>query len=471
MVSSLLPIFGCLTVLVLVYLCLGNSFLSSQPNARTGVTVVQESGALGSPTRADLELARWGAGLQSNNAGFRARACEELAKLGSRALKYTDVLTRLSTADPDVQVKVAAASAMWAIGGSAGPTFKTLNGWLRGQDPELKGAAAKALGTIGEHASPFVDAIGALCLDNDVNVRRRAAESLANMGLHAEPAAANLNILLHDKDADVRGAAAEALSHIGPGAAAFTENIVKLLQDSAEHVRWVAAQALGQLGEVSIQHCDAVVAFFADKDPAVRVAAVQAIGHMGEHASLHLDATVGLQYLLQDNNPQVRRAAKWALQELGAQADPSVKHTADANGVVPTGGPVALFTPPPDEELPEVAIVVCNDTNVKECPEWADNDRCKEDIVRAACRLSCQLCPSCYDESEECASFQKQGLCEKNPKRMHVHCKQSCNVCKDESKLWEGISGPNVNIPAGGETDSTGFSLFPQRRKGVDEPD
>merc|ERR1712243_155755 len=68
------------------------------------------------------------------------------------------------------------------------------------------------------------------------------------------------------------------------------------------------------------------------------------------------------------------------------------------------------------------------------CPQGRGAEWCNGDCDW--CQNSCQLktsnhCSECADDNSNCASWARDGECQKNPGYMLVSCKRSCNVCND----------------------------------------
>jgi len=75
---------------------------------------------------------------------------------------------------------------------------------------------------------------------------------------------------------------------------------------------------------------------------------------------------------------------------------------------------------------------LCNDKH-NHCASWAKDGECEKDnkpFMQKECALSCGVCPLlCRDVEDACISWAKEGFCESNPTYMLKRCATSCGVC------------------------------------------
>ena len=113
--------------------------------------------------------------------------------------------------DPDEEVRMFAAYALWRTGPDARDAVPALIDALKDGDGEVRNAAVHALGQIGPDARDAVPALIDALKGDDVFVRIAAADALGQMGRGAVPA---LIDALKDGDDRVRLEAADALESI-----------------------------------------------------------------------------------------------------------------------------------------------------------------------------------------------------------------------------------------------------------------
>ena len=170
----------------------------------------------------------------------RARGCEELGDL--QVSDMVDEIAKCLT-DPIVEVRLAAARALGAIGSLA--LLNTILGVLA--TPGRWGAldTYEILRSFGPAASkPVQQALEPI---SQPKVRRMAAELLGLM--HSVEAVPDLRLALKDPDLELRTRSARALGRIGDPAA--EPELIEGLKDPWWSVRAACAQALGELGSIS----------------------------------------------------------------------------------------------------------------------------------------------------------------------------------------------------------------------------
>ncbi|MDY0165377.1 MAG: HEAT repeat domain-containing protein [Thermoguttaceae bacterium] len=175
--------------------------------------------------------------------------------------------------DPDPEVRVSAAVALWHIARHE-RAIPSLEAMLAGPDTGAYEAAV-ALGRLdGEPEESVLGALVAAFAHRDATVRRAAARSVGRMGEAALPVLQKA--LEHGQD-EVRRTAAESLGWMGPQAVA---SLIAALRNDSPAVRCIAARSLGRLGADAALAEPALVAALDDSNPEVRQAVAWAIGRV-----------------------------------------------------------------------------------------------------------------------------------------------------------------------------------------------
>jgi len=120
------------------------------------------------------------------------------------------------THDQDLDLCLAAATALDRFGPAAKDAVLPLIPRLQAPDAELRIAIIKTLTGIGQASAPAVPAITALLRDPDSRVRTAAAESLGRFGSLARSAVDALEVATDDSSPEVRKAASDAILSILP---------------------------------------------------------------------------------------------------------------------------------------------------------------------------------------------------------------------------------------------------------------
>jgi HEAT repeat protein len=113
--------------------------------------------------------------------------------------------------DPDLDVRLAAATALEHYGNQAGAAVEDLIRAVSVGDAEIRIAVIHAIEAIGPDAKSAVPALAKALEDPDERVRRAAAETLGRFGPLAQTAEPALKKALDDKDTNVRRAVSGAL--------------------------------------------------------------------------------------------------------------------------------------------------------------------------------------------------------------------------------------------------------------------
>jgi HEAT repeat protein len=197
-------------------------------------------------------------------------------------------------------VRRAAARALGQVGDprAVEPLIATLEHW---GDADVRKAAAEALVKIG---APAVEPLIAALKDEVERVRKAAAETLVKIGA---PAVEPLIAAWRDSSNwHVRQAAVGALGQIGDARA--VKPLIGALKNRDEYMRKAAAWALGQIGDP--RAVEPLIAALKDEVEWVRKAAAWALVKIGAPAVEPLIAA------LKDGDKGVRRAAAEVLDEL-----------------------------------------------------------------------------------------------------------------------------------------------------------
>jgi HEAT repeat protein len=237
------------------------------------------------------------AALSDPRPAVRARAAASLGQLRAHAAGPA-LVHALRTGEPK-------AAFAWALGRLGAAMLPELGDLLRSPDSRLRGFAQDALRAIGRAATAEV---ARAAESSDPAVRVSAFEVLARIGPEAAAAIAVLREGLRDTDPRVRAVAADAMARVAPHEGA--PRLRDLLGDHEGAVRYAAARSLGRSGPAGSEH---LLRASHSPDPEVRVAATTALG-WSTTQSRAIQAR--LRQTLADPDPEVVRAAAWALSRL-----------------------------------------------------------------------------------------------------------------------------------------------------------
>jgi HEAT repeat protein len=185
------------------------------------------------------------AGISAQDAQARRAAIEVLETFGPAAAPAATALVN-ALADTDPFVRWSAARTLGKISPVAAETaVPGLARLLADADLDLRLAAATALEHYGSMAKAAVpDLIRALSA-TDAPVRLAAVRTLRAIGApDASPAVSALSTLMADPDARVRKSAAETLGKLGPAARDAVEALRQGMQDSDPAVKKASGEAL-----------------------------------------------------------------------------------------------------------------------------------------------------------------------------------------------------------------------------------
>jgi HEAT repeat protein len=268
----------------------------SSPNdsgLRTGRPVPEAENS-GSDSSELSPLDRLLRALRDPDADIRAAAVDSLRLMGEPAL---DALMD-ALGDPDHQVRIAAAEALGAIGGRK--ALGALLTLLKDGDEDVRRGAVRSLAVLGDpRALPFL--VGQFS-DASAGIRFAAADSVAAFG---DQSLAVLLSALADHQPLVRITAAVALGKLAHFKA--IPSLIESLGDEVPEVRFGAAQALGEIGLPAIKPLIWVLKKGIREE---RLAALDALSRI-----LDEEARAGIEYALNDPDPDVREKAEKALRK------------------------------------------------------------------------------------------------------------------------------------------------------------
>ncbi len=263
-------------------------------------------------TTDDKAIAGLEKALRDPDSGVRRKVVFALGEMAAKkaVVPLLDVLH-----DPDIKVRMMAASALWALAQETrGVTV--LADALKHRDADIRLNAAVALSQFGRQARSAVGPLSDALKDADAQVRARAAEALSYIGPEAREAVGGLRDALKSEDPALRAMAAYALSEIGKQAAAANPDLHKALTDADAGVRLFAARALwfteGQANVV----LPVMLQVLKDKETGNRSRAAVALGLLGGKAD---EAVADLHEALHDPDPTLKAAAAKALGDIGSQ--------------------------------------------------------------------------------------------------------------------------------------------------------
>ena len=217
---------------------------------------------------------------------------EQVATLGSVA--FPALIAALRHEDPDRRK-----GAAWALGVMRDDrAVEYLVRVLEEDEPQVRRAAAWALGVIGD--SRGVPALIRALQDDDPEVRRKAAWALGEIG--DERARDALVQALQDPDTDVRRVSSLVLERMGWEPTEMVSEIRAMIASR----KW---DSLAGMGEVAVQ---ALIEALDDDDPETREKAAWALGEIGDVRAV--EPLIGK---LEDEAVPVRVKAAWALGKIG----------------------------------------------------------------------------------------------------------------------------------------------------------
>jgi len=184
------------------------------PAARIqAVEVLETMGPAAAPAVPELIKA-----LGDTDRFVRWAAARTLGKVGTEEAGQAVLPLAGLLHDPDLDVDLAAATALERFGPKARDAVPSLVRALKASDVKKREAAIRTLTSIGTDARSAIPALVAALADPDVPVRRHAAELLGKFGAAATSALPALQRALADPDSGVRQDVSAALLKIAPPA-------------------------------------------------------------------------------------------------------------------------------------------------------------------------------------------------------------------------------------------------------------
>jgi len=250
-------------------------------------------------------------GLRLRDDWLRANAAEKLGYTRSR--RAIPHLTRVMEDDVNPEVRLRAASALGAVGGSSAihPLVRALretNRWSTIRIADI--LSTMGLEVVEELAAGF----------DEMNLHaKRAAIDIVAATTHTD-AGPWLRARLKDDETDVRSRAAHALGAIGDLSAGPALTVA--LGDSQWPVRAMAAKSLGTI--LHMAAIDALCSSLRDREWWVRTNAAEALRLMGP------DGLEALERMLDDHDPYARHQAVLMLEESGI-LDDEIARLADSD--------------------------------------------------------------------------------------------------------------------------------------------
>jgi len=215
---------------------------------------------------------------------YRAALNERLGLLAASELA-ADLATRLSTAlaDPDAQVRRAAAGSLGRLGQASPEVVAALLQALADPYEGVRRAAAESLGWLGQAGPEVVAALLRAIADHDKWVRGAAADSLGRLGQVGPEAVAFPLRTLADPDAAVRGAAAESLGRLGQVGPEARSELLEMLRSSPDWTaRHEAARLLALHYAGGDELIDVLLQGLLDDDNDVRTACGEGLARIGQ---------------------------------------------------------------------------------------------------------------------------------------------------------------------------------------------
>jgi HEAT repeat protein len=217
----------------------------------------------------------------------RVQAARTLGRLGPKAKSAVPELTRLIARSRYAELlplQEAMIDALGQIGAAARPAVPALTREA-GRNIDVDLAVARAVDQIMQAAEEAdLPTLLRQLQHRDESLRLRAAKALGKLGPAAKSALPHLTAALGDEDADVRHAALAALRLVQPSVRpgdAEANALARDLQDPDPANRLRAVKSLAGLGNAAGPAAAALESLLDDKDPDVRRAASEALGRLG----------------------------------------------------------------------------------------------------------------------------------------------------------------------------------------------
>ena len=203
------------------------------------------------------------------------------------------------------------------MGEAAKPAVPTLIERLGQDATSVRRNAAWALGALGPDVAP--EAIEPLlrALDDPlVPVREQAVLALGGFGPLGEPAVPKLIAIARDRNSPLRSAACGSLWHLTGDAHLVLPILKEVLREG--NVEWEPARVLAEMGPAAKSAVPDLIEALG-KDESAQIPAAEALGSIGPDARAALEA---LRKLLEHEEPEVRDAAREAIQRIERKPEP-----------------------------------------------------------------------------------------------------------------------------------------------------
>ena len=191
------------------------------------------------------DLPQLGALLRDPDVRIRRAAAEVLEELEEKNLAIMPALVS-SLSDPDRFVRWTAAKAAGTLPpDQAEPVIGPLARMLADPELNLRVAAAASLEAMGKYAKPALPALGQAIRSGDVEARLAALYAIIKTGPEASAAVVpDLIIAINGNEPRVTKVACEALANIGPPASAALPSLRRLIGNEDPEVRSWASDAI-----------------------------------------------------------------------------------------------------------------------------------------------------------------------------------------------------------------------------------
>ena len=181
----------------------------------------------------------------------RYDAAEALGKIGPAAKKARGRLTALMVNDPDAEVRVSAALAVFRIDGGNAEAMNALIASLKDDGEGTAGPqeAAKAFQQLGPRAAPALPALVEALNHMDEFIRSSSVRAIAAIG--SPEAFTAVRSMIDDDREWMRLDAVEALGDLGPAAAPAVPELIEFATGRDENTDfWVKREAVRTLGKI-----------------------------------------------------------------------------------------------------------------------------------------------------------------------------------------------------------------------------
>lgn len=249
-----------------------------------------------------------------------------------------------------------AVGALAAVGSGRDEVLAALFESLRDTAEPVRSEAALALGKMESRIKEIIPHLIAMLDDPDSRALRIAVYALGEAGAPAKDAVPRLTALLDHPNDAVRGRAAESLILITKKKDPGMSVLVACLKSADPWARNIAVGGMSQIGSQAAEALPELAPMLNDPDTRVRYNTVVALGNIGKSGTLTLLGLTGpnrhanyvtswLIHALKDKDPDVVKAAVWALRSVTGQVyDPA------------TGQP--RYVPPPSIDMSAINSII-----------------------------------------------------------------------------------------------------------------